>query len=383
MSKVIYISFSRLTDRIARDWHIDYLLAQGARVEYWDIVSLVREEYDDKGTKNPDYLHYLRTYKELEVKLLLPENKDASYIMLVSCGARFLRVFQLLSKHHCRMIYIAQGARPSLSRPTWWKVSNHLQHPLRLLTILFDLAKIRFYRKLKLVKPFDIIFAAGKIMMTNDRYAARIVPINLCDYEHFLKARSKSERVVKGPYAVYLDIYLPYHNDIGIQGLPVIKADSYYRSLNRFFDLVEREHGLKVVIAAHPTADYSADTFQGREMYRLQTAKLVKDAEFVISMHSTSTCYAVLNAKPVIFIYTEDMRTLYKETIMRDIQANADYLLAPLYNIDEISQGRQVVIGDINQKCYEDYKYNFLTSPESENTYTQEIFWREIKQAGG
>ena len=46
--KIIYVSFIRLTDKVTRDWYIDYSINKGAVVEYWDIVSLVREEHEEK-----------------------------------------------------------------------------------------------------------------------------------------------------------------------------------------------------------------------------------------------------------------------------------------------------------------------------------------------
>ena len=59
MKKVIYVSFIRLTDKVSSDWHIDYLIAKGMTVEYWDIVTLVREDHVEFGSKTPEYLHTL------------------------------------------------------------------------------------------------------------------------------------------------------------------------------------------------------------------------------------------------------------------------------------------------------------------------------------
>jgi hypothetical protein len=157
-----------------------------------------------------------------------------------------------------------------------------------------------------------------------------------------------------------------------------INEHDFFRLINVFFDLLEKEYGLKVVIAAHPTANYDAETFRGREIIRLKTAELVKDSDFVISMWSTSTGYAVLNQKPIIFIYTNEMEQTYKESLMRGLYAFPIYLDSPIYNIDKITHGTQVLIKNINKECYDRYKYNFLTSHESENFSTPEIIWREV-----
>jgi hypothetical protein len=187
-----------------------------------------------------------------------------------------------------------------------------------------------------------------------------------------------NERVVKGKYAVFLDINLPYQSDLVISGLPAVNASCYFKSLNHFLDLLEDAYSVKVVIAAHPKAAYNNNEYNQREIYSLLTAELVKDAEFVITHTSTALSYAVLNSKPLVFIYTDEMMSIYKNTFMREIESSANYLNASIYNIDEITDGSQVIIKLPNQELYESYKYNYLTSQESENKISAEIFWSEI-----
>ena len=119
---------------------------------------------------------------------------------------------------------------------------------------------------------------------------------------------------------VFLDINLPYHSDLAFCGRPQIDPVAYYRSLNRFFGLLEREYGIEVIIAAHPRADYDRTTFEGRQIFRLVTAELVRDAEFVLSHTSTAMSYAVLNAKPLIFIYTDAMAAVYQRLFIREMR---------------------------------------------------------------
>ncbi len=73
---------------------------------------------------------------------------------------------------------------------------------------------------------------------------------------------------------------------------------------------------------------------RGRQSFRLVTAELVRDAEFVLSHTSTAMSYAVLNAKPLMFIYTAEMAAAYKRKCIREMLTYGDYLDAPIYNID-------------------------------------------------
>jgi len=376
--KVIYVSVGRLTDKIARDWYIDYLIEKGVTVEYWDVVSLMREEHFEQGAKNPEYLRVFRSFSEVEEMLRLPRNRDAFYVMLISYAGQLTRIFRLLSKYDCRMLLLAWGAMPHDPVYKWRKIASALASPVWCAEQVLYRVKAIALRRLKLVKPFDIVFAAGEVLLANDQYAAKVVPINLCDYDHYVKVRTDGGRLVAGRYSVFLDINLPYQSDLAFCGYPQIDSASYYRSLNRFFGLLEREYATRIVIAAHPKANYVASTFAGRQMHRLVTAELVKDAEFVLSHTSTALSYAVLNAKPLIFLYTDEMADAYRNTVIRELHCYADYLAAPIYNIDAVAEGRQVVVRDVDLERYERYKYNFLTTRQSENTPTQEIFWREI-----
>jgi hypothetical protein len=375
--KIIYVSFIRLTDKVARDWYLDYLLGKGATVEYWDVVALLRREHFERGAKDPDYLRVCRTYGEIEKMLRLPENRDALYVILISYVGRFTRIFRLLSKYDCRMLFVAWGAMPYDPAINGRKIAAALVNPVSSAQEVFYWAKAAALRKLNLVKRFDIVFAAGHVMLNRQQHAARVVPINLCDYDHYVKARACAERLVEGRYAVFLDINLPSQSDLAIFGYPQIDAGSYYRSLNRFFARLEMQHGLEVVIAAHPKADYRASTFDGRAVHRLVTAALVRDAEFVLCHISTALSYAVLNAKPVIFIYTNDMLQAYRNTVIRSMRFSADYLGALLHNIDS-GEGREIGLGKPDLARYESYKYDFLTTRQTENTSTDEILWHEL-----
>ena len=378
--KVIYISHAHLNEKTERDWHINYLRANNVTVEYWDILPLIFGEVEEFGSKIAEYLHTPRTYQELETMLRMPENRDALYVMLINYEGRTTKLYRLLSKYKARMLFIAYAAFPGERSGRWSQVLHGIvSNPLKLTRTVFSKMKAAVYRRFKIVKPFEIVFAAGQALAASKQYAVRVVPINLIDYDHYVRVQSSDVRAVKGRYAVFLDIYAAYQSDLEICGLKPIDPSSYYQSLNRFFGLLELKYAVKVVIAAHPKADYSLETFQGREIFQGLTPELVKNADFVISHHSASVSYAVLNRKPLIIVYTNEMKRLWNHTIvMRLHQSIASYLDVALYNIDEITQGDQIALKEVNFIYYDNYKYNFLTTHESEHTTTQEIFWREI-----
>jgi hypothetical protein len=377
--KVIYVAIVRLTDKMAADWHIDFLIEKGVRVEYWDIVALLREEHSEHGARNPPWLQVFRTFDEVEERLRLPENRAAFFVMLVSYTGRLARIFRLLSKYDCRMVKFASGALPQDPAFKWRKIVAWLATPGRLTQEIAARLKAAALRRLKLVKPFAITFAAGAVPMSADNYSARVVPINFFDYDRYMEAGAgHSGELVQGRYAVFLDSNLPYHSDLAFCGYRRIDPLAYYGSLNRFFGLLECAHGIRVVIAAHPRANYDSATFEGRPIYRLATAELVRHAEFVLAHTSTAISYAVLYRKPLVFVYTAGMAAAYEHWFIREMRCFADYLDATCCNVDAAAEAQGLAVRPVNQASYERYKYNFLTSPQSQDTPTQEIVWQEI-----
>lgn len=381
--KLIYISHARLTDRISRDYFIDYCIERNAVVEYWDIVSLVREEHDERGTLDVDYLKYIKTYQQFEMLVRQTENQDAVYVMEISYSGRFSKPYRILSRYNCIMVSLNLGAMPVTGSAHWGQrriISRFIKNPARFVKTVIDVLQGIAYKKLGIVNRFEIVFAAGSVLSSTNQYAKRVVPFNLFDYEQYNRVKSASQRVVKERYAVFLDINLPYQSDLAIERLMALNAIGYFKSLNRFFDLLENVYAIKVVIAAHPKANYINDEFNQREVYRMVTAELVKDAEFVITHTSTSLSYAVLNYKSILFIYTDEMLRIYKSTVIRQIESLASYLNANVYNIDKISNGYEVKLEPLTRERYELYKYNYITTPNSENLRSSEIFLHEIAQ---
>ena len=364
----------RLTNRVSRDWMIDCLISKGVPVEYWDVVPLLRGELKEFGAKKTDYLRTFKTYNEIEAAIRLPENNGAFYVMIVSYSGRFVRLFRLLSKFDCKLLQMTWGALPIKSAPRSRLMKLALLSPLQLFGKACLKAKAIAYKKMGLVKPFEMVFAGGGVLMQAKHFAKKIVPVNSVDYDRYIDVGIDNAQIIDRRYAVFLDNNLPYHSDFTLTGVATLRPPEYYDSLNSFFQLLEVKYRVRVVIAAHPTANYVGDVFHGREIVYGKAAELVKDADFAISHHSTSISYVVLNTKPVVFIYTDEMKQLYQHNIVAYIHDFSDYLGASIYNVNEVTDASQIQINPADHLRYETYKYKYLTSSQSENVTTQEVF---------
>jgi hypothetical protein len=372
--KVVFVSFLKLTSRVARDWYISDLCERGADVEYWDVIDALREPHDEVDSISPPYLHTFRTLGAIEARVARPEYANAVFVMLITYTGGFTNIYALLSRHDRRMVFISRGAMPTSPAPAWRKVLSRWESPLWLARSAFVIAKAKLMRRVGAVKPFEIVFAAGRVAMEGELYARQVIPINAFDYDEHVRVSALPTRLVASEYAVFLDINLPYQSDLAICGLPAIASEEYFASLNAYFRMLESRSGMPVVIATHPKAAYGADRFEGRTTMHGVTAHLVRDSALVLTHTSTSLSYAVLNEKPLVFMYTEAMRLAYKDNVMRELANFATYLNAPLVNVNNLENARTLEMPTADVPRYQQYKYDFLTSPASERRPTSETF---------
>lgn len=374
--KVIYVSIMQLTERVARDWYVDHLVDQGIPVEFWDVREVFFGPQEEEGAISRPYLRRIRDIRELARRLRADAMKDAAYVMLISYTGNFTRVYRLLSGLGRNMMMINWGVLPTNPAPAWRKLLMRWSSPGWLLRTAYFIGKSTAFRRLGLVNPFDVLFAAGRVAIASRGDARRVVPINSVDYDHYVRVAQEPEQIVADPFAVFLDINLPFQSDLALSGLRAIDPENYFRSMNQFFGRLEAAWGVPIVIAAHPKSSYRSERFEGRRTVHGVTAELVRDAAFVISHTSTAMSYAVLNLKPLLFVYTRDMQLAYKDNLMQEMANYARYLDALMLNADATEP--ILSLAPVDRNRYERYKYDFLTSPESEHTTTRDIFMREI-----
>ena len=137
-------------------------------------------------------------------------------------------------------------------------------------------------------------------------------------------------------YVVYLDQYFPLHPDSDEMEPEVnhaALAPEFFQSINRFFAEVEKQLDCKIVIAAHPVADYSNNPFEGREVIYYKTAELVRDSIGVCLHHTASANFIALFDKP--FVLLECNATRQSPRFTRNMAQFAHVLHAPVINMDE------------------------------------------------
>ena len=131
------------------------------------------------------------------------------------------------------------------------------------------------------------------------------------DYEQIRECNS--DPIVEKNQAVFIDQYAPFHPDFVDIGGKMLDPQHYYGLLNQLFERIERHHGLKVVVAAHPRADYSDKpwAFPGRRIVTGETTRLTIESRLVIAHHSTALHQAVAAEKPIMLLVSQAMLEIH------------------------------------------------------------------------
>jgi hypothetical protein len=204
-----------------------------------------------------------------------------------------------------------------------------------------------------------------------------VVWIHTLDYDIYLDNKESVQDETK--MAVFLDEYFPFHPDFIHSGTNTpVTPEEYYPLLCKFFDYVEEDLGLKVVIAAHPRSHYDKfpDFFQGRKVIQGKTIELVKDSKLVILHCSTSMNFSVLYKKPMIFI---TMDGLEKSIYGGYISKFASYLRKTSINISKnsgIDLEREFFV---YKEGYAKYKHDFIKMEGTEEKPFWEVVAKKIK----
>lgn len=382
INKVVYIGYQPLTVKIKEDFYMVNLINENYEVEYWDLTDIYfKNIFEDK--LEIKFTVKVNSFRQLKILLSKQDIKSTLFVSNITFEYRVLKLYILLSKFNCRTAFFARGSTPSFSEDgsfkNWYtKIKKNFNFKLASLYLGNKLSEL--LKKIGIVKKYEVVFQAGVAGIYSigygsqiERAKSNIVNVNSFDFDKF-KENENALRVIENKYCVYLDEYLPYHPDFIMFNINTVNPSEFYNKLNNFFDLIEKKYNIEILIAAHPKAEkYKKNNpFNNRKIFFNRSAELTKNSEFVIMHCSTSVSFAVLNNKPIISLTSDHLKSVMPNyyTIIKRFSNSLDTLLI---NIDNVKNGENFV-HEINRFKYAEYKYKYLTSKESENSLSIEIF---------
>lgn len=393
VKRIIFIVQNRFSKRDYQRFGVEFLQDNGFRVEVWELTPILYFDYfqsyapvdtfvydglkvfTDKikaydelsGLSNTDFVISFITFRYLSLDVYRALSRSfANY------AVAFFNSFPYpIIKRNCLKIVLGT-IRDLISlknKETWKRLFTNL--PLCFLGI----------------RPARLMFVGGEkylIFRHNLRYPidknTEFLQTHAFDYDLYLKEKDKPW--TEKPIAIFLDEFYPFHPDfIVLKRKSPVSPDNYYKLLNSFFDLVEKETGLEVVIAAHPRSNYEnmPDYFKGRKCIKGNSINLVRECKMVLAHGSTSIIFANLFYKPVIFLTCADLDKSYEGDYIKAYAGS--FCKTPIF-IDKNNKIDWRVELKVDIGHYDNYRRLYIKTQDSEDLPIWQIIANRLKKGG-
>lgn len=367
MNNIVIIDHEPLSIRRQRIFGIEELIQVGFNVEHWDMSSYFYPGMQIVDTIQTDYGFRFSSLNTLQTRLQTINIPQTLFIVEAFDRWPNRHFFKLLSDNGCYMIRMELYSTATLDElPILRKILASTPQQIvlgiwhKVQQKLYD-----YYKRIHKVNGYSLAIRSGGKQPAD-------VYINHPDWEAYQHAlQSAPSEASQQKNVVFLDEFFPLHPDCQyfLKQAPG-DAKAYHDSLNHFFDKIEKQYGVKVIIAAHPKAEYAPDTFGEREIVKYRTVNLVRDAEWVIMHSSAAFSFVVMFNKPLMLITTNGYtrtRTQYRHLLRLSRLTG----LCPI-DIDRLNQEilpAQHIPTEIRNR----YIYDYLTSPGIEHQTTVDI----------
>lgn len=371
MNNIVLIDHEPFTKRRKELFYIDNFIKAGFEIEVWDISQYIfRGIHIIDMVDNENYVVKLNSYKDIVSKLTLTD--VASTIFIVECFYNWhnRKIYRLLSDNHCYTVRIDFYANTVLRETIHEKLSRLLSaYFFKCIIKKGEFIATQCYKRIYGIKDFDRIFSSSSLINRTDK-------INHPDYENYRFKRNKA--ILSYKYIVFCDNYFPYHPDFKYAYKYKVMPDGqqYQKSLNIFFNYLEKKYKMPVVIAAHPKAEYKGTEFGLRPIIKYKTDNLVLNSYMVVLHASNSISYAVLADKPVVFITTKGYNSLYP--YCQRLYILASRLSKKVWNIDK-DDFDDIQCTQIKKEAKDAYINTYLTSLDTKDIDNLNILQKAFK----
>ena len=249
----------------------------------------------------------------------------------------------------------------------------------------FSLKNFIFIKIINLIKfkKLLILYAGKKKRILHHLNARKtlFIKYNTSDYFNYLNFKKKKNKILNTKTIVYLDSNAPYFTDKMIFGYKIkYNIEQWYKTLNFFLKNVENIFKKKVVIVLHPRSRHIHNQLYDKSFKVLRgkysTINSIKNSYIVLANSATTAVsYCVIYEKPINFIYNSQLKNKSPKSLI-EIRSLAENLKTKVINQEKHINKNDFNI-KVNKYVYKKYKYNFLTSEETEKKNILQI-WRNI-----
>lgn len=387
--QVVYLIESALAPRDLARWGIGLMVERGYQVSILECARLSFPDLAQDRSCYPDFTGFDLVEVTDAATLRRHQNLlNGADLIVCLCGVsgfnrHNLPIFRSIATSGRPWLTISTNVYPGFNR--YREERTHLRQRLvdivkRLPNInLIDSLIARLPRRWLGIPFADFTLYSGeKSQMLNVHAGAqtRRLFVHSMDYDRFLGVQAKNHS--PKDIAVFLDEYLPYHRDIvGVNAEPPEDPEHYYHCMRQFFDRIETELGLKVVVAASPRSNYEdhPGVFGDRLIVKGETDRLIAESRLVVGHRSTSIAMAVMFRKPILIVATcRQSQHWWHEVALRSY---AESLGRPLMLLDT---DQTIAFDDafiVDDAAYDRFLRDFVKIPGT----AEKPFWHSALDA--
>ncbi len=363
--KVIFMTKTGFVRQHLQDMYIE-ATSRSFDVELWDLSDLYRRHDNLPNRLEADVRP--QTYAELDQAL--GEIREPALVVTNIMFYSLKRLYPYLQKHHLEVAAIFKEGLFSylneISRYSLNPANGGLVDVLKILVKRLAWIRIPYNRLVNGRARYDYLFATNNFY---PEYTKKFIKIHYVKYDEYLAFRG-APAVLAGPYALFLDSAATTHPTYQYTSRRNLDTAKYIRLMNEFFDFLEAQSGLRVVIAAHPKAGYTPETFNGRPIIMGQTPALIEHCSFAFGHFTTAFINAILAKKPVGFLYYKEMLKCGQKFITIGGIELGRLLEAPVINLEKLTPFPLAV----NQAAYDRFIETYVLDSQHPNQTTEDIF---------
>ena len=236
-------------------------------------------------------------------------------------------------------------------------------------SFLFKTARTIFLFPFILLNPhYSYVLGPNSLSI----FEGKVIKGHTLDYDLFLNEKNNKKKSLNSPYILFLDENNPFHSDWEIlKEKNPFDANIYFKELNLIFKKISNKLKLDILIQAHPKANKKQlEKYYNFPLSNLNTASSIKNADLILAHSSTAIQLAVLFKKPIILIESSEIK---KHKLSRGY-LNSFSSLLDLSKIDKENVNFIKEIPVLNNKKYNNFKYEFVKFKGSPSKFNYEIF---------
>ena len=374
MQHILFLGRNGFFKRDFQRFQIDEL-SKKFKVNFLDLSNLCNKKFYQKEKSN-----FFKTKKLIKVnsiknfKKFLKKNKINCVLDISNPDSQMINIFRrIINENNIKLVNFQTSLYPAFKRSFFLKIKYFLKilffNQNLLSYYIKKLFRLKISTKKKQVSFFyDYIFCIGRegIISDNEKNKkTQQIFANSLDYEINKKYFKK---IKKENFMLFLDQYLPYHNAYVHRGIPpFVTPEKYYRSLNIFFEFLEKKLKTRVIVSAHPRSNYknSENLFGNREIINFKrTNEFVSRSLAVINYSSTALSFAVIHKKPIIFYTSNEINNSHDAYYVNFLSNQLGSTVCNIDNTFSLKKNKNLL--KINKYKYKDYLNKYICHFKSE-----------------